>query len=61
MSRKLDEIRKEREELIRRDIRLRTDLRWQFAHLSVYLAIGERLFSFMARFLLDRRRRRRRS
>lgn len=58
--RQLREIRRERGELMERDLRLRTELGSKFGHLRLYLQIADQAFSFLGA-LVGRSRGRRRS
>ncbi len=54
----LRDIGRERDKLIRRDIRLRTDLKWQFAHTLMYFQLADQIFSVVGRLVGGRRGRR---
>jgi hypothetical protein len=57
MSRKNDlrQIQREKASLLRKDERLRGDLRWQFASLFMYVELADRLVSLLARLIVGRR------
>lgn len=57
MSRKNDlrQIQRERASLLRKDERLRNDLRWQFTSLFMYMELADRLVSLLARLIVGRR------
>jgi hypothetical protein len=47
----LREIRRERDELMRRDAVLRKDLKWQFANVLVYVLIADQIVSLIGRLI----------
>jgi hypothetical protein len=53
----LREIQRERQVLLRRDLRLRTDLKWQLAYASMLILVAGRLVSLVRRLGGPRRRR----
>jgi len=57
--RELGEIRRERDDLIRREAQLRTDLEWRFGPVLLYGQIALQLFSLVGRIVNGRRARRR--
>jgi hypothetical protein len=53
----LREIRRERNDLIRRNALLRTELKTQFANVLMYVQIADQLFSLVGRLVGGRRAR----
>jgi hypothetical protein len=54
----LRQVRRERSDLIRRDVLLCEELEWQSAHLLMYAQIADQLFSLVGWLVRGRRERR---
>ena len=54
----LREIRRERNDLMRRDVLLRADLKWRFANVLMYVEIADQVASLAGRLVSGQRARR---